>query len=132
MRPLIPRFTQLGAKVAFIGVGKPWMAQGFDEEFGLGKAGAQVLTDPSLASFRAAGMKHGLWRTLGPQTWPAGLRALLAGHRQGKTQGDPWQQGGALVVSAEGATVFRHVDGSAGDHVRLDAVLRAVERLQRA
>ena len=129
MRPFIPRFKQLGASVAFIGVGKPWMAQGFDEEFGLSKEGAQILTDPSRASFRAAGMKHGIWRTLGPQTWPAGIRALLGGHRQGKTQGDPWQQGGALVLNHDGAIVYRHVNGSAGDHVKVDAVLRAVERL---
>lgn len=127
MRPHLATLHR-DAEVALIGVGAPWMAKGFDEEFHLSSEGAQILTDPSRASFAAAGMKHGIWRTLGPATWLSTLRALRAGSRQRRVQGDPWQQGGALVIARGGEIAFRHVDRNPGDQVRLDELERALSK----
>lgn len=121
-----------GATVAFIGVGAPWMAQGFDEEFKLTGEGAQVLTDPSRESFRAAGMKHGIWRTMGPGTWVGAVRAFLSGSRQGKTQGDPWQQGGAVIVDRSGEIRFRHVNQHAADNVAVSELEAALAKARPA
>lgn len=125
---LRPRIGELAEKanVAFIGVGAPYMAQGFDEEFHISAAGAKVLTDPSRRTFDAAGMKRGVWRTLAPRNWPASLRTLLRGNVQKGTRGDPWQQGGALVVKAGGEIAYRHVDERPADQVNFDALSRAL------
>jgi hypothetical protein len=56
------------------------------------------------------------------------LRATKAGFRQGKTQGDPWQQGGVLVVRRGGALEWGYASATAGDHPPLDAVFEAATR----
>ena len=53
-------------------------------------------------------------------------RALRRGFRQGKTQGDPWQQGGVVVLSRDGQVLFRQVDKTGGDPLDLDGVVAAV------
>ena len=125
---LRPHLAQLNrqAQVALIGVGAPYMAQGFDDEFKLSAEGAKVLTDPSRKSFEAAGMKRGIWRTLGPATWPSSVRTFLRGNKQKRVQGDPWQQGGALVVERGGEIAYRHVNRNPGDAVDLAEIDRAL------
>ena len=117
--------ASLGVRLVAIGNGTPAMAQGFLRQF---PVPFPVYTDPSRQVYALAGMRRTFG--LGLKTLAAGMQAMKAGHRQGKTQGDPWQQGGALVVvpSAEGpVVVFEHVDQFAGDHVDPAAVLDAVK-----
>jgi hypothetical protein len=83
----------------------------------------RVLTDPSRRSFDAAGMKRDLWATLHPGVLGNAVRALRGGFVQGLTQGDPWQQGGVLVVRPGGELVWSYLSEAAGDHPEVDAVL---------
>lgn len=109
-------------------MGAPFFAQGFDQEFQLTSAGARLFTDPSLESFKAAGMKRGVWDTLGPKGWGQSLKTFLAGNRQKGTQGDPWQLGGALVVRQGGEIAFKHVERTPGDQVDLAALQQALAK----
>ena len=110
----------LGAQIIAIGNGTVEMAADFAKKFDIN---IPLFTDPSRQSYAAAGMKRSLG--LGPSSVLRAGRAMASGHRQGKTAGDVWQQGGVVVVSPRGNIVFRHVDSGAGDHADTRAILRA-------
>ena len=55
------------------------------------------------------------------------LRARRKGFRQGRLAGDPWQQGGTLIVAPSGEVLFEYRSKGPGDHAapeRLVAALR--------
>ena len=99
------------------------MAKAFRDE--LGGAGV-VLSDAERGAYRAAGMRRGLFSSLHWRTFVNALRAWRRGFRQTRVQGDPWQQGGALVFDRAGALVHQQLDRAAGDEVDVDALLRAL------
>lgn len=103
-----------------IGNGTPLMARDFIEQFAVA---FEVFTDPSRQAFALAGMRRIFG--LGIKTLGRGMRAWREGFRQGKTQGDPWQQGGVLGVDRDGAIFFEHADEGAGDNADVEAVLTA-------
>ncbi|HEX3345524.1 MAG TPA: peroxiredoxin-like family protein, partial [Polyangiaceae bacterium] len=94
----------------------PEAIAGFVERHGLADKPAEVLTDPSLAAFRAAGLLRSAWATFGPRAVVDYVRAMGAGFVPRKAAGDLLQQGGALVVDASGRVVFRHAATSLADH----------------
>ncbi len=116
-------FEAIGAKVVAIGNGTPAMARDFVQQFELK---LPVYTDPSRASFRAAGLKRNFG--IGIATLRKAVGTLRGGFRQGRVQGDPWQQGGLLVIAADGQVLFEHVDAGAGRHVRPEEVLKALSQ----
>jgi len=124
----IDRIHRAGAEVVVVGNGAPHFIAGFRELTGFR---GPLYTDPSLASYRAADMKHGWSTFLNPRAITNGARALLKGHMQGKTQGDPAQQGGTLVIVPPGRVIFHHVSDTAGDHAKLEDVFRALESVAR-
>lgn len=113
--------ASLGGSIVAIGNGTPAMAQGFLRQFPLP---FRVFTDPSRQVYALAGMRRTFG--LGLRSLVAGRQAMKEGHRQGKTQGDPWQQGGVLIVVPPGEVVFEHVDQFAGDSAAPDEVLSAL------
>lgn len=113
----------LGARTIAIGNGTPLMARDFVERFNIQMP---VYTDPERSSYRLAGLKRNFG--LGFKSLAAGRRALQGGFVQGRTRGDPWQQGGVLIVRSgssdhRGEILWRHVDEGAGDHAEPQAVL---------
>ena len=82
-----------------------------------------VLTDPALRTYNAIGARSGIWRTVGPRSWKAGLRALGSGARQSRVKGHPFQQGGVLVVLPGDRIAFTYLSISAGDHPSVESVL---------
>ena len=106
-----------------IGSGKPWHVAAFRDEVGLD---VTVLVDRDLESYAAAGLHRGRWRTLGPAALVRALRAFWAGFRQSRLQGDPWQQGGTLILDGDGRVLRHHVSRGTGDALDTRAVLDAV------
>src|SRR5262249_5567460 len=98
----------------------------FVEDLGLT---TPVYTDPSLRSYGLAGLKRGVIATFSPRAVGHALRAMKAGFRQTKRQGDALQQGGGLVIQKGGRIVYTHRDNEAGDHAPLDEVRAAVASL---
>ena len=126
MRPRAAEFEQAGAKLAVIGNGWPAMAKAFAEHVGY-PASVAVLTDPSKKAYELAGLRRSALLTLlNPASLLRFIRANLHGFRQGRTSGDPWQQGGALVVRPGGQVAFRYASWGPGDHASADTLLRAV------
>lgn len=107
----------------FVGTGTPAMAADFAKQHAPSHS---VLSDPARATFAAAGMRRSAWATLHWRLVRNAWRALRSGFRQTSVQGDPWQQGGVLVLAANGTIVHRQVDRAGGDPLDLDAVVAAV------
>ena len=123
MRDAKGQIEAKGARLVIVGNGLPTHASHFAQQHGLQGA---VYTDPDRIVYRAAGMKRGLGSTFSWDTLKSGARAFKKGFRQTRTQGDPWQQGGTLVVRADGTLAFEHISQAAGDHAAVADVLAAL------
>lgn len=107
----------------FVSTGTPAMARDFQEKQGV-KGGVWV--DEKRRSYRHLGFKRSPASTLfNFATIRHALRAWKKGFRQGSTQGDPWQQGGVLVVRAGGDVVYSYASEEAGDLAPMEEVLSA-------
>lgn len=112
-----------GAEVIVIGNGSPSFIDGFRETTGWQ---GPLYTDPSLEVYKAAGLKRGVLKTFHPRAAIKALGALRAGSRQGRTQGDEWQQGGVLVVAPSDDVIWTQVSEYAGDNAAVDDIVAAV------
>lgn len=122
----LPRIRKEGAELHLVGNGNRHFARAFKEEL---KIVCPLYVDTKLGAYRALDMRRGLASTLGSlAAWKNIARAMKAGFRQGSTQGDAFQLGGALVVLPGGKVAFRHASEAAGDHPPVTDVLKALAR----
>jgi len=128
VRAIIPELRRKGAELVVIGSGQPWHAAAFREDLGLAEPpfDVPVLVDPALAAFRAAALGRGLAKVLTLGTARSALRAFRAGFRQQGVQGDPWQNGGVVVVRPDGSVPWSYASRAAGDHPPLADIVAAV------
>ncbi len=122
---IAPLVVQSGARLCVIGNGNPLHAQVFRDE---SKLDADVYTDPGRLLYRRLAMRRGLLSTVNPTSTRHAKRAYERGFRQKGTRGDPWQQGGVLVVATDGSVAFVQRFNVAGDPMDLIEVQRAVRR----
>lgn len=85
-----------------------------------------IWVDPERRSYDALGFSRSLGSTFSFASLRHGRRAWGSGNRQSRTQGDPWQQGGALIVQPSGEVTYRYASAAAGDHPEVSAVLAAL------
>lgn len=112
-----------GADLVFVGNGSPQQARHFQERQ---VRGCPVYTDPRRDLYRVLGMRRGVTATLGPKSIAAGIRSTLKGHVQTSVQGDPWQQGGLLLLRPGGGIGFLQRNQTAADRPDLKAALAAL------
>jgi len=124
-----PRFEAAGIRLTVIGSGSVAQAKAFAEERSLPFA---LLTDPSLRTYQAAGMKRGMLTAVTPGVFMRALRTAARGHRQGATQGTVDQQGGAFLVLPGGECRWMQVSEGAGEHFDPAEPLRAFQAPSRA
>lgn len=125
MLPHLERIHAAGAELVFISTGAPQFARAFREDHHIT---APILVDPERRSYQALGFARGLGASLDPRTALSAARAIKAGFRQGRTQGDVAQQGGVLVVDKGGGIRYAHRSAHAGDHPPVEAILAALPR----
>ncbi|HZS40287.1 MAG TPA: peroxiredoxin-like family protein [Polyangia bacterium] len=116
LEPRLAQLDELGMRTVLVGNGAPNFIAGFVERHALADKRAVLVTDPSLAAFRAAGLARSWWATAGPRALADIARALAAGHSGHQQEGDATQQGGALVVAPSGEVAFYYRNRSLGDH----------------
>ena len=121
-----PEMHALGATLVAVGNGQPWQAAAFRDAAGIPFA---LFVDPSLHSYRAAGLRRSWLRIFHPRVFAAVWRARRTGARQTELQGDALQLGGVLVFTASGQLGWRHVGRFPGDHAAPEDILRALRRL---
>jgi peroxiredoxin len=112
-----------GADIHVIGNGSPSFIAGFRDQTGWPGA---IYTDPSLVAYRAAELTRSVGATLDPRSLGKAARALLRGARQGRTQGDQWQQGGVVVIDTAGTVRWRHASARPGDNASGAQILAAL------
>ena len=123
MRDRIPEIRARGAELVIVGNGNRGFAAAFRGDFELD---GPLFVDPELRAYRAAGLRRGRVELLSPR-WPLhALRALRAGSRQTRVQGDPWQLGGVFVIRPGGELTYRHASREMGDHAPVDEILAAL------
>lgn len=127
LRLHVSEIEAAGARLVLVGNGSPAMAKDFAAKAGL-PASVTLVTDPSRQSYVAAGLKRSALLTLGPKGWIPFLRTLKRGFRQGPIRGDPWQQGGALVVARGGEVLYRQVSTGPSDQADPTSLVAALRR----
>jgi hypothetical protein len=126
LRPHVPELRTIGVEPYVIGSGSPAQAQQFQQKMKVETL--PVLSDQRLESYRAAGFKRSAVATmLHPSTWARGLKIALK-YRQGRTLGDPWQLGGAMIVRPDGELRWRFVSAAGGHHPSLAQLLDEARR----
>jgi hypothetical protein len=113
LRGIADEIREKGAELIAVGNGTAKQAKRFHEDQ---KMTFPLLTDPSLRTYRAAGFLKGLRTVANAKSAKHGVRAVLQGFVQGRTQGTADQQGGALVIAKNGTEIYRYVSQEAGDH----------------
>jgi AhpC/TSA antioxidant enzyme len=119
----IAKIHAAGAELIVIGNGAPHFIEGFREHT---RYDGPLYTDPSLATFEAAQLKRGVVNTLSLRALGGTLGSLARGQRQGRTQGDPWQQGGVVVVAPSGEVQWQHASERPGDNATVVQILQAL------
>jgi AhpC/TSA antioxidant enzyme len=109
----LPEIEGLGVGVVLVGNGPPAALAAFARGMNLEERRVTVVTDPSLASYRAAGLLRP--RMHGVRAVIETLQALGAGYRKRRRAGDALQLGGVFLVDDAGRIVYRHRSQSPGD-----------------
>ena len=119
------RREEIDAKVVAIGNGKAPFLDAFLEDFSVD---LEAYTDPGRKTFQSLGMKrpNALSFFAKPKVITNAARSMGSGHRQGKTRGDPFQNGGVIIVDGNLDIVYRHIESEAGDLADLDEVVAAL------
>ena len=120
----LPEIESLGVGVVLVGNGPVNALPAFVERMNLTARRVTVVTDPSLASYRAAGL--GRPRAFGWRTPIETLHALGAGYWQRRRAGDALQLGGAFLVDETGRVLYHHRGRSPGDLADPNDIVQAV------
>jgi hypothetical protein len=116
------KLDEAGIPLVAIGSGSPGGARHFIEKLHFT---GEMYVNQDLSAYRAFKLERGFWKTLGPASLIRGIQAMREGFRQGRMDGDNWQQGGIFVMGPGNKLIFQHRNKFAGDHADLDAVLAA-------
>ena len=94
-----------GIALVAIGSGSPGGAGHFVKKLHFT---GEMYVNQDLSAYRAFRLQRGLLKTLGPASLIQGIRAMKNGFRQGRTDGDLWQQGGVFVLGPGNELIFQH------------------------
>ena len=89
------------------------------------KIRSSIWVDTDRVAYRKLAFTYGLAKVLSPRSILNSLRSLRKGHFQHRTQGNPLQNGGVLVVRKGGECMFAFVEEVTGDHPKIADVLKA-------
>jgi peroxiredoxin len=125
--PLRRRLKSLGAELVVIGHGSPEQARAFRDEQA---TPFPLFTDPTRQAYCAVGMRRSLRSVLTLRVLARSINAGARGFRQTGVAGDPFQQGGVVVIAPTGVERYRFVSREAGEHPPPADILAAVDAPQ--
>ena len=118
--------SDLGAHTAIIGNGAPRYLAAFADRHKLAGQPVTLWTAPDLEAYRAANLDRALGGALGARALWAQLLAIGEGYRQGAVHGDLSQQGGVLLLDADGTVRLHHQSRRAGDNLPVGELVAAL------
>ena len=127
MRSHLDDIHQAGAELVIIGNGQPIFAAAFKKHF---KLSTPLYVDPELITYNAAGLKRSKASTIGSKVWLPAAKAFLTGHFQGRTEGDPYQQGGVFIIMPDNKVAYSYISKHSGDRPPVTKVLKALRKAQ--
>ena len=74
-------------------------------------------------------MRKDIASTFNLRTFGYAIRSFRAGFRQGKVQGDPFQQGGALAINPDGKILYQFASRAGGHHFNPQELLNSAKHL---
>jgi peroxiredoxin len=118
-------FTERGASIVAIGMGRPDMAAHFRDER---EIPFPLIVDHDKETYRALEMKRGnLWDVSGPQNWGRFAKGIVKGHGVDvRVKQDPLQMGGAIVVDPGGEIRYVFRGSSAKETPDIEELLDAL------
>lgn len=126
LRPLQEPIRVLGAELVLIGHGTVAQARAFRDE----AHPIPLFTDPTRQAYCAVGMRRSWRSVLTAGVLKRSLRARQRGFHQSSVAGDPFQQGGVVIVEPTGVERYRFISREAGDHPRPADILDALNKSQ--
>ena len=123
----VEAFAEREAELVLVGNGEAHFISGFRETT---RFDGKIYTDPSREVFNALGFSNNKRATFSPKVLLSGVKAFVKGHRQRGVQGDPWQQGGLLIVSKEQKINFYHAFKTAGEALPWEEIWHVLVRSQ--
>lgn len=118
-------FEAVGARVVLIGTGGRRYAAEFVEGHHIPYS---VLIDKQLETHAIVGAKHGSPHgILAPKVLAAGVRAIMAGERQGRTGPHPFVFGATNVIGAGGVLRYSWINDNYQDNAPLAELLDAAK-----
>ena len=119
----LPELERLGVAVVLVGHDPPDALASFVRDRDLTRSGLTVVSVPSRAAFRAAGLSRP--RLLGLRAALEAVRELAAGYAPERSAGDRRQLGGACLVDRRGRVVHHRASRSPGDLIDVADVVDA-------
>ena len=127
LRELNRLSKDLGSSLIIIGNGSPEEAAAFQEDLLEGEV--QLLTDPSLTSYKAMQLKRSLFASVKPRTFLRALSLRRKGGRGAHRQGDSIQQGGAFVITPDHRVPYSYFCQVPEDHADPEEILATLRNL---
>lgn len=116
----------MGLPVVAIALGEPKHAQRYCGQ--LAPSIDCYCDDKDTAVYTAYGLEQGgATSFLSPGQLKATIRAVSAGHKQGKATGDVRMLPGTFIVDGDGRMQYAYYSGHAGDHPDLVRLLAAIK-----
>lgn len=119
----LPELEALGVATFLVGCGTAAQAKAFHTRRNLDVVDVTLLTDPTLAAQRAAGLLRSAWGAFGVVPVLRSGKLLLEGHPTRLPEGDTSQQGGTLLLDRRATVRFYHRSARLGDDAPLADVL---------
>jgi hypothetical protein len=87
-----------------------------------------LLTDPSLESYKILGFASGVGKVMGLKALFRGFSAMRAGYKPGKIQGSVLQLGGVIIITPDATVPYFFASAEAGDHPPISDLLAALSQ----
>jgi hypothetical protein len=123
LRDKIDEIHATGAELIIVGNGQTSFAKGFKNRLQLT---TPLYVDPELQAYQAAGLKRTKFGTIGPQVFFPALKAFFRGQRQGRVEGDPYQQGGGFVILPGDKVAYAYVNKRSSDRPKIKKILKVL------
>ena len=123
--PLREHIRSLGAELVVIGHGSLEQTRAFRDEQA---APFPLFTDPTRQAYCALEMRRDPRSVLTLGVLARSVKARARGFRQTRVAGDPFQQGGVVVIAPTGVERYRFISREAGEHPPTSEILKSIRR----
>lgn len=113
--PRLKELVKLRVRIILIGLGSREGIATFRSKHRFTRRDLLIVTDPTLTLHNSIGLKHGIREVSGGTALYNRVKLKLQGFTNELGDGDPLQQGGAILLDTNANELWRHINGHFGD-----------------